>query len=196
MPPYRIAKMNEIVRNLGVSPFGRQIRGIEGQVVFEAAEDRLRRGIVPTVSPSADATNDPIGLPRATRFIARAGTPSGLLHADHEEPHTLSLTRNAVACSPVAARSIRHALLGSERQSVPLRLRSQPIKPAPGGLSAPDPDPSPLVRCFWIRTSLTASDLNTNAYGRLFLYASSIYNRIGARSKVSTNAEEFQGMGS
>jgi hypothetical protein len=76
MPPFRIVNVIDIVYDQGTGQLGRQIRSIKGQVAFESAEERLRDGIVPTVSPSAHATDDPAGLQRGLVLVAGIGTPS------------------------------------------------------------------------------------------------------------------------
>jgi hypothetical protein len=69
MPPFRIVEVIDIVHDQGTGQLGRQIRSIKGQVAFEGAEERLRHGIVPTVSPSAHATDDPAGLQRGLVLV-------------------------------------------------------------------------------------------------------------------------------
>ena len=76
MPPFRIVKVIDVVRDLDAGQFGCQIRVIEGHVAFEGAEERFRHGIVPTISPSAHAANDPIGFQRGLVFVAGIGAPS------------------------------------------------------------------------------------------------------------------------
>ena len=61
MPRLRVVKVIDIVRDLSTCQFGRQIRVIKYQIAFEGAEERLRHGIVPTVTPSAHAANNPTG---------------------------------------------------------------------------------------------------------------------------------------
>ena len=53
VPPWRVVKVIDVVRDLRVGQVGCQIRAIERQVAFGGAEERLRYGIVPTVTPSA-----------------------------------------------------------------------------------------------------------------------------------------------
>ena len=53
VPPWRVVKVIDVVRDLRVGQVGCQIRAIERQVAFGNAEERLRKGIVPTVTPSA-----------------------------------------------------------------------------------------------------------------------------------------------
>ena len=62
--------MIDVVHDLGAGQFGCQAWVIERQVAFEGAEERLCHGIVPTVTPSALAANNPIGFQRFLVFIA------------------------------------------------------------------------------------------------------------------------------
>ncbi len=76
MPPFRIVKVIDVVRDLGAGQFGCQIRVIEGKVAFEVAEERFRYGIVPTVTPSAHAANNPTCPQHGLVFVTGIGTPS------------------------------------------------------------------------------------------------------------------------
>ncbi len=68
-PPFRIVKVIDVVHNLGAGQFGRQLGVIEGQFPLEGAGERLRNGIVPTVSLSAQAAYDFTGLQRGLVFV-------------------------------------------------------------------------------------------------------------------------------
>jgi hypothetical protein len=61
VPPFHIIKIIDVVHNLGAGQFGRQLGVIEGQFAFECAEEG---SIIPTVSSSAQAANDPAGPQR------------------------------------------------------------------------------------------------------------------------------------
>lgn len=76
MTSFRIEKVVDVVHNQGAGQFGRQIRIIKGQVAFEGAEERLRHGIVPTVTTSAQSADDLTDLKCGLVLVAGVGTPS------------------------------------------------------------------------------------------------------------------------
>lgn len=89
MSPFRIAKVIGVVRDPGAGQFECQIRVIEAQVAFEAAEERFRHSIVPTFSTSAYVANDLIGFQRSLVFIA------GIVAPSHSKSRTVSLVEDA-----------------------------------------------------------------------------------------------------
>ena len=76
VPPFRIVKIIDVVHNLGAGQFGRQLWVIEGQFAFECAEEGLRNSIIPTVSSSAQAANDPAGPHRQVLPVRATDVPS------------------------------------------------------------------------------------------------------------------------
>ena len=75
VPPFRIVKIIDVVHNLGAGQFACQLGVIEGQFAFECAEEGLR-SIIPTVSSSAQAANDPAGPHRQVLPVRATDVPS------------------------------------------------------------------------------------------------------------------------